>query len=69
MVRVHRRLEEEKLRSRLILQVHDELIIEAFEEETEEVERILREEMENAMELKVPLVVDMSRGKSWYDAK
>ncbi len=69
MVRVHRRLEEEKLRSRLILQVHDELIIEAFEEEAEEVERILREEMENAMELKVPLVVDMSRGKSWYDAK
>ncbi len=69
MVRVHRRLEEEKLCSRLILQVHDELIIEAPEEEAEEVERILREEMENAMQLRVPLVVDMSRGKSWYDAK
>lgn len=69
MVRVHQRLEKERLKSKLVLQVHDELIIEADESETDKVEKILKEEMENAMQLSVPLVVDMSVGKSWYDAK
>ncbi len=68
MVRVHKRLEDEQMQSRLILQVHDELIIEAPESEKEEAARILREEMENAISLKVPLKVDLSMGKSWYDA-
>ncbi len=69
MVRVHGRLKEEGLESRLILQVHDELLIEARLEEAERVERILREEMQQAASLKVPLEVDMHRGKNWYEAK
>ena len=69
MVRIYRRLKEEKLKSRLILQVHDELIIETANGEEAEVKKILREEMENAMNLSVPLCVDMSEGRSWYDAK
>ena len=69
MVRIYQRLKSERLRSKLILQVHDELIIEAYEEEKKQVAEILRNEMENAAALRVPLVVDMSEGKSWYDAK
>lgn len=69
MVRVYRRLKEEKLRSRLILQVHDELIVEAWKEEVDEVKKILREEMEHALTLRVPLRIDMSEGRRWYDAK
>ena len=69
MVRVHDRLEEEGLKSRLILQVHDELLIEARLEEVEQVERILRDEMQQAARLKVPLEIDMHRGSNWYEAK
>ncbi len=69
MVHVYRRLKEEKLKSKLILQVHDELIIEAYRDEVEQVKRILKEEMEHACSLSVPLVVDMNTGKSWYDTK
>lgn len=69
MVRVSERLEKEKLKSRLILQVHDELIVEAYLPEVDKVKKILREEMENAVSLNVPLTVDMADGKSWYDAK
>ena len=57
------------MKSRLILQVHDELIIEAPEDEKEKAGQILKHEMENAVSLKVPLKVDISCGKSWYDAK
>lgn len=69
MVRVDERLIREKLKSRLILQVHDELIVEAELSEVETVRRILAEEMQGAAELKVPLKVDMAAGRSWYDAK
>ena len=69
MVRVDERLRNERLRSRLILQVHDELIVEAHKDEVEAVKSILKEEMENAAALSVPLVVDMSTGHSWFDAK
>ena len=69
MVRIYKRLEDEGLRSKLILQVHDELIIEALLEEKESVAKILKEEMENAAKLLVPMVVDMSEGENWYDAK
>ena len=69
MVRVDQRLISENLKSRLILQVHDELIVEAAEDEVDEVKRILSEEMQGAMELRVPLKVDMSVGHSWFDAK
>ncbi|MBR5509602.1 MAG: DNA polymerase I [Lachnospiraceae bacterium] len=69
MVRVHDRLQEEGLRSRLILQVHDELLIEAYVEEVERVEQILAEEMQRAAVLEVPLEIDMHRGENWYEAK
>lgn len=69
MVRIYKRLKAEGFRSKLILQVHDELIIEAYDEEKEAVKGILKTEMENAAKLAVPLIADMSEGKSWYDAK
>ena len=69
MVRVDNRLINEGLKSKLILQVHDELIVEAHKDEVDKVKQILSEEMQNAMKLNVPLKVDMSTGHSWYDAK
>ena len=69
MVRVHKRLKEEGLGAKLILQVHDELILELDPSELEAAKKLLREEMERAAELTVPLLVEMSHGKSWYDAK
>ncbi len=71
MIRVWRRLAEEKLAARLVLQVHDELIVEAPENELAQVEKILREEMEGAAagRLQVPLVADVHAGKNWLDAK
>ena len=69
MVRVWRRLREEQLESKLILQVHDELILECPETEVERAQRILAEEMEQACQLAVPLRVDVHSGKDWYAAK
>ena len=69
MIGVHKRLKEEGLKSRLVLQVHDELLIEAHESEVEKVKEILAYEMEHAAELLVPLDVDMHTGKNWYEAK
>ncbi|NLY43525.1 MAG: DNA polymerase I [Clostridiaceae bacterium] len=69
MVNVYRELKRRNLKSRLILQVHDELIVETHKSELEEVKEIVRKQMEQAMQLKVPLVVDLNTGDSWYDAK
>ncbi len=69
MVRVHQELKKAKLDSRLILQVHDELLIEAKEEELDQVKEILKREMMGAAKLEVPLEIDMHTGESWYDAK
>ena len=69
MVRVNQRLKEENLRSRLILQVHDELLIETAVEEIQQVSAILEQEMKGAADLSVPLEIDMHTGKSWYEAK
>ena len=68
MVNVHRRLREEKLEARLILQVHDELIVECPEAEAETVQKLLAEEMENAVQLSVPLTADAHIGHSWAEA-
>lgn len=68
MVRVNRRLKEEKLESQLLLQVHDELLVETKIEEKERVKKILEEEMFHAMELKIPLEVDVQEGENWYEA-
>lgn len=69
MVRVNRRLKEEHLQSKLVLQIHDELIIETKKEEVEIVQKLLVEEMMHAAELSVPLLVDANVGDSWFDAK
>ena len=69
MVRVENRIKKEGLKSRLLLQVHDELIVEAPEDEVERIKRLLSEEMEGACPLKVPLLAEAKAGKSWYDAK
>ncbi len=69
MLRVHHRLRKEGLQAKLVLQVHDELIVECPEEEMETVKVLLKEEMEGAVTLSVPLVADSNAGKSWMEAK
>ena len=69
MLRVAERLKREHLSSGLVLQVHDELILDAPLEEEAAAKRVLKEEMEGAIALDVPLIADVSTGKSWYDAK
>jgi DNA polymerase-1 len=69
MVRVYNRLKEENLSARLLLQVHDELIVDAPEREADRVAALLQEEMEGAIRLDVPLTVDLHRGENWYLAK
>lgn len=69
MVHVYNRMKNEKLKSRLLLQVHDELIIETHIDELEYMKKLLKDEMENAVKLSVPLIVDINWGKNWYDAK
>lgn len=69
MIKVFNKLKEKNLKSRLILQVHDELLIEVHKDEIEEVKQILKYEMEHAVSLDVPLDVDMHLGKTWFDTK
>jgi DNA polymerase-1 len=69
MLGVSKRLKKENLKSELILQVHDELIVDAFKDEKEAVEKILVEEMEGAVKLKVNLTVELGSGNTWFDAK
>ncbi len=69
MIGVERRLLEEGLKSRLVLQVHDELLVEAWKPELDTVKGILKEEMEQAAKLSVPLEIDMHTGTNWYEAK
>ena len=69
MVNVANALKEEGLKTKLILQVHDELVLEAPEEEAERASAILKDKMENAVSLKVPMTVEVHTGKNWYDAK
>ncbi len=68
MIRVNESLKAQNLRSRLILQVHDELLVETCEEEVEQVKAILKQDMETAAELYVKLEIDMKQGKDWYEA-
>jgi len=69
MVNVYKALKDANMKAKLILQVHDELIIEAPIEEREKAEEILKNEMENAVKMSVPLTVDISSGNSWFDTK
>ena len=69
MVKVYNNLKKRKMKSRLILQVHDELVIETHVDEKEEVVEILKECMEKAIDFKVPLKADIKMGKNWYETK
>ena len=69
MNRVERRLMSEGLEAKLVLQIHDELLIEAPINEVDQVCQILREEMGNAADLRVPLEIDVNTGMSWYESK
>ena len=69
MINVYNRLKEEKLNAKLILQVHDELILESDKDCADRAAEILKEEMQNVYEMRVPLAVDVHQGESWYDAK
>lgn len=69
MVELYAALKEKKFRSRLILQVHDELILEVHRDEVDEVKRLVRQKMEGVAHMSVPLLVDIHIGENWYDAK
>ena len=69
MIKVYKRLRDERLNSRLIIQVHDELLIETLPSEKDAVYRILKDEMENACQLSVKMEIDIHSGSSWYEAK
>ena len=68
MVHVYKRLQEERLDARIILQVHDELILEVSQHDKERAKEILKYEMENAHHLSVPLIAEIGEGETWYDA-
>jgi DNA polymerase-1 len=68
MVRVHERMKKEGLRSRLIMQVHDELVFEVPEDERQRMEMLVCREMEHAVKLQVPLKVEISFGRNWSEA-
>ena len=68
MINIHRRLQKENLRARMILQVHEELVFEAPEEELAALEKLVREEMSSAIKLDVPIKVDVGIGENWLEA-
>lgn len=69
MIQVYQELKNKNLKSKLVLQVHDELIIETAKEETQQVKDILKDAMENAIRLDIPLEIEMSEAQNWYEAK
>jgi DNA polymerase-1 len=69
MIKVYRELTRQKTKSRLILQVHDELVIQTHKSELETIKKLLEENMENAVKLSVTLTSEVSTGKNWYDLK
>lgn len=69
MINIYKELKDKNLKSKIVLQVHDELIIETYENEKETVKKILKKGMENVIKLKVPLQVEIEEGKNWFEAK
>ncbi|MEJ2068369.1 MAG: DNA polymerase, partial [Deltaproteobacteria bacterium] len=65
MIRIYRRIRDEQLQTKLIMQVHDELVLESPTDEAEKVEHMVREEMEGVIEMVIPLKVSVSKGKNW----
>lgn len=68
MINIHRKLKEGKFKTKMLLQVHDELVFDAYKEELDAVEKLIKSEMEQAFVLSVPLVVDMGKGRNWLEA-
>ena len=68
MIRIDKKIYEQNLQSRMILQVHDELVFDVPREEKDVLTKIVKTEMENALELEVPLVVDIGTGKNWLES-
>ena len=69
MIKVYQEIQNRGLKSKIVLQVHDEMMIEAPEEEKEEVIKIMKKCMESAIQLKVPLIAEISEANNWYDCK
>ena len=69
MINVNKELKENKIDGKIVLQIHDELLLEVKEEQKEIAKEILKRNMENAMKLDVPLEVELSEGKNWYEVK
>jgi DNA polymerase-1 len=69
MINVYNEIKEKKLKSKIVLQIHDELLLETSKEETKEIKQILETSMKNAAKLKVPLEIEISEGKTWYEVK
>ncbi|MBQ9795938.1 MAG: DNA polymerase I, partial [Clostridia bacterium] len=69
MIKVYNKIKEMKLKSKLVLQIHDELVVDCYPGESEQIKKILKEEMESVMNLKVPLLVEVEEGKTLFDAK
>ena len=69
MIRVYNELKKRKLKSKLVLQIHDELLVETYIDEKEQVKQILKDCMENVITLKVPLIAEIGEGKNWNEAK
>ncbi len=69
MINVFKELKQRNLKSKIVLQVHDEMMIEAVEEEKEDVKEIIKSSMENAIKLDVPLIADISEADNWYECK
>jgi DNA polymerase-1 len=69
MIKVYRELKKRNLKSKIVLQVHDEMMLEVLPEEKEEIKSMMKEAMETAASLKVPLIADISEADNWYECK
>jgi DNA polymerase-1 len=68
MINLHRKMEEQKFASKMVLQVHDELVFDVLKSEEEKLSTLIKSEMESAVELAVPMVVEVGRGENWLEA-
>ena len=69
MILIHKRLRQEKLKSKILLQIHDEVVLNVYKDEEEIVKKLVKESMENIVKFKVPLKIEMNTGTNWYEAK
>jgi DNA polymerase-1 len=68
MIKIHKRMEEMNLKSKMILQVHDELLFDVYTPELEQIKPVIKQEMQDAIKLEVPLEVEMGTGQNWLEA-